>query len=705
MKQLKYHSSSIVYKLTQFILGIIILQTLLFGTILIRGGVIREAKSNAYQLFYEKTSGRKDYLQREMKNKWTNFAPYVSNIAKLFNGKNQMYDNNLFFNEAISELISIIRTTQVTGAYIILEGENSDSKKMPAMYLRDYDPIMNSYSDDDIYMVYGPSDLAKKLKMPLDQNWRCTFEATDENSDFIRKPYDKASFTDKADLLGYWSKPFKLQPEDISIITYSMPLFDDAGILMGIIGIEINLNHLDKYFPAAELQPQDSLGYLIAYSNDNGKTMSPIIMGGNLQRRMIDENAPLSLEAVDEDKNIYLINEHKGKEKLYASIEKINLYQYNTPFEDEMWYLVGIMRGDHLLSYANSIKQILWISLFVALLLGGVCASMASMQMSRPIVKLAQQVENSNKLKTLKLNPTGLFELDELSHAIEIANKRTLESASRLAKIVELFELPIGAYEINHEDNTVFVTNNFYSIIGQENDNNMTEIDAEKFGSILEDAFSSPAADEKNVYEIGEGGKWIRFNQTKQGNVTIGVVLDVTDEILEKRQLMRERDHDPLTMLFNRKGFQWSYENWKRSSTCGEAALIMFDLDNLKSINDTYGHKWGDYFILTGVNYLKDIAPESNAILGRRSGDEFVLLLHGFESKDEIRNCMDSFYKKLECERMELPDGKSVPVRISAGLMWIEGDEFSYDELLNFADEAMYEAKRNHKGYYTENFH
>lgn len=702
----KLQPSSIVYKLTRFTLGIIVLQTFLFGAILIKGGVIEDAKSNAYQLFQEKTSSRRDYVLREMKNKWTNIGPYVKNISKLLNSQQQEFDKNVFFESAISELITMLRATQVTGAYIILEGVSCDTENQPAMYLRDYDPIMNSYGSDDIYMVYGPSNLAKSLKIPLDSSWRCFFEETEENNEFIHKPYDeaKASLTDKATLLGYWSKPFKLQPDDIPIVTYSMPLFDSSGALRGVVGIEITLSYLEKYFPAAELQPQDSLGYLIAYSDDNGENMTPIIMGGSLQRRMIDENQPLSLKAVDSNKGIYTIENHKGKEKLFASVEKIGMYQNNTPFEDEMWYLMGIMREDYLLSYANRIQQVLWLTLFVALLFGGGCAILISVQMSKPIVKLAHEVNDSSKLITFKMNPTGLVELDELSHAIELANKRTHESASRLTKIVELFELPIGAYEINHEAKTVFVTQNFSSIIGWETAN-MDKINAEEFNTMLQETLSSPFTKENNVYEIGsEGKKWIRFKQTEQENATIGVVLDVTDDILEKKQLMRERDHDPLTMLLNRKGFQWSYEAWLKGCRHEKkAALVMFDLDNLKSINDTYGHKWGDQYILTAVEHMKMIALESNTILGRRSGDEFVMLLHGFESKDDIRNCMEGFYNGLELERMELPDGNSIHVMMSAGLMWIEGENFTYDELLNFADEALYEAKRSRKGFYVEN--
>lgn len=64
---------------------------------------------------------------------------------------------------------------------------------------------------------------------------------------------------------------------------------------------------------------------------------------------------------------------------------------------------------------------------------------------------------------------------------------------------------------------------------------------------------------------------------------------------------------------------------------------------------------------------------------------------------------MEAFYEELVAKLLSFPNGKSAPVSISAGLMWIESEQFTYDELLHFADEALYIAKGNRKGSYVEN--
>ena len=66
---------------------------------------------------------------------------------------------------------------------------------------------------------------------------------------------------------------------------------------------------------------------------------------------------------------------------------------------------------------------------------------------------------------------------------------------------------------------------------------------------------------------------------------------------LERRRIEHERDYDILTGLYNRQAFQRVCESlFAKPETLGHAALLMTDLDNLKTINDTYGHDWGGQY-------------------------------------------------------------------------------------------------------------
>lgn len=551
-------------------------------------------------------------------------------------------------------------------------------------------------------MISGPSELAKSLLIPLDQTWSHNLVLSGENHSFVMKPIEHASMSSKASLLGYWNKPFKLNENDVTIITYTMPLFDNSGILKGVIGIDLTLNYLSKQLPTSELQPQDSLGYLIAFSSDEGNTLTPIVMGGALQQRMIDSAKPLEFKEINEKYNIHLLKDHFAKEDIFATLERIGLYPYNTPFEKEQWVLVGFMWSDFLMGYVNRIGQILWVTLALTIVLGTMGAVFISRQMTKPIVSLAKQVTESDPNNNMQFAATGLLELDELSKTIEIANHLMLESASRLTKIVELIELPLAAYEVNHETKRVFLTDKFWNTLLGKSVDISEEIEYTTFLATLSDYLSVPEPDEVDVYQVAEKPKrWIRYKETRQECTQIGVILDITEEILEKKKIKQERDHDALTGLLNRKGFQWAFEKWRNTSFSGSSAIIMFDLDCLKQINDTYGHKWGDVYIVNAVDHLKTLVEDGHGLLGRRSGDEFVMLIAGLESKSQVLKKLDGFYTSILERKIVFPDDTSRTVKISAGLMWIDDLNFSYDELLHFADEALYEAKGSNKGGYV----
>jgi hypothetical protein len=255
---LSLKSRSIVKRMTVLILVTIVVQTVLIGTALIFGGVLKQAKENAFQLFHEKVASRKEYLQREMKYNWTNFEPYLLNLQEAY--KNAEGDQEQFFDEALDDMVSMLKATQTTGAFLILTTETKQDT-FPALYLRDYDPLTNSYENEDVYILYGSSKLAKENQMPLDQTWRHYCKTTAANRDFIdadQLPTHHPLYSPF--LLGYWSEPFQLSDEDMEVVTYSIPFYSKEGDLIGVLGIDITLNYLAEFLPATEIQAKGFSG-------------------------------------------------------------------------------------------------------------------------------------------------------------------------------------------------------------------------------------------------------------------------------------------------------------------------------------------------------------------------------------------------------------------------------------------------------------
>ena len=693
---MKLDRKSIAFRLKSMIILIIVVQVILLSFFLTLGGVIKQARQNAFTSFSDKVKNRKNYLQREMKYHWINMEPYFDQISAEYDKKDT---SEQYLHDISHTLISMLRETQTTGAFVILE---SSSKDKEVLYIRDSDPILNDYDNRDLYLLYGRSGLANELQIPLDQMWKSKIDLSTMSSDFYEKPLSKISLSSEARLLGYWSRPFYLTPEDISIITYSMPLLDKEGGVIGVIGVEISQQYFSKFLPSTDLQAKDSYGYMLGYQQSGEKEIQLIMFTKEIQKRFASLGDTLDCTLVDSANSVYIMKHQDMKGKIYCIIENMGLYSNNTPFEQSSWYLIGIMDENHLLSYVNKIKSILCISMISSIIIGVIFGYIVSYKFSKPIIEVAKKVKETNTDGMIKLEETGLTEVDELTKTIQIVNDMLLESAGKVSRIIEMVGIPLGVFEYSDNRETVFITDQLPNLLSiSMADMNRIIKSRELFINMIQNMLSHPEEDEEDIYYTGQDPeKWLKIKYTEKDSLTIGVIIDVTDDMTEKKKIMNDRDIDPLTGIYNRKAMQFYMEDTlSRRQVSLNAAIIMFDLDNLKMINDTYGHKWGDLYIIHAVKHLSMVS-DNRQILGRRSGDEFTLLLYDYETKELLQMCIDRFYQVLNKDVLVFPDGKAKAVTISAGLIWIENEEVAFDDYLQKADELLYEAKRNRKGYY-----
>lgn len=129
----------------------------------------------------------------------------------------------------------------------------------------------------------------------------------------------------------------------------------------------------------------------------------------------------------------------------------------------------------------------------------------------------------------------------------------------------------------------------------------------------------------------------------------------------------------------------------------GHAALLMFDLDNLKQINDTFGHDWGDEYIRrTGECFAKN-AP-ARTVCARISSDEFNALFYGYNDQDTLRADIRALKAALEHSVVQLPSGRELRVSVSGGVAWYPESSTNLITLRKYADFAMYQVKHSRKG-------
>lgn len=164
-------------------------------------------------------------------------------------------------------------------------------------------------------------------------------------------------------------------------------------------------------------------------------------------------------------------------------------------------------------------------------------------------------------------------------------------------------------------------------------------------------------------------------------------------------RLAYQTEHDALTGLANRRAFDRTLDieidRSKRART--PLSLAIFDLDNFKSINDTYGHPKGDEVLATFAKKLQE-STRSYDLAARYGGEEFALIMAGsgvVKAQRLLKRLLTEF-KQIEFSGSE--EGETFSVTFSVGLTCYKGSiDIEASELLDLADGALYEAKNSGK--------
>jgi diguanylate cyclase (GGDEF)-like protein len=169
------------------------------------------------------------------------------------------------------------------------------------------------------------------------------------------------------------------------------------------------------------------------------------------------------------------------------------------------------------------------------------------------------------------------------------------------------------------------------------------------------------------------------------------VFTDTTASRRELSSLTEIANYDPLTGSYSRHFGMVTFNQWLEGRL--NFALCFIDMDNLKYVNDEFGHKEGDNYILLISRQLSTFSDD--AILCRLGGDEFMLLAKGW-TEEAADQRLESLRNELIA--MSSESEANYNHSMSFGVVGVRGNnEMSASELLSMADEKMYFYKRAHK--------
>lgn len=158
---------------------------------------------------------------------------------------------------------------------------------------------------------------------------------------------------------------------------------------------------------------------------------------------------------------------------------------------------------------------------------------------------------------------------------------------------------------------------------------------------------------------------------------------------------------DALTGLVSRYQYRAEIEHYIASSPDSKGVFVFIDIDDFKRVNDTYGHAVGDKYLIEFARRLESI-PIENSVKMRISGDEFGLYLHSHKHPDaEYMRKIWVFIKKYILCGPIVTESGDIPLAVSAGMAVYGKDTKEVYDLIEYADYAMYKAKRSGKNRYA----
>lgn len=183
--------------------------------------------------------------------------------------------------------------------------------------------------------------------------------------------------------------------------------------------------------------------------------------------------------------------------------------------------------------------------------------------------------------------------------------------------------------------------------------------------------------------------------------ISIDHMTQVSDQWLDtKKELLFSEyraSHDIMTGLWNKTSGMDQVRNCLENMLENDAAVLGFvDIDNFKSVNDTYGHGTGDFWIREIAAALQEMCGSSD-IACRYGGDEYILFLQNIGNLDDLTERIEGFRKKVHDKAAE----REQDVHCSIGLYQVKGAGKKLAECVIIADGLLYQAKKNGKDIYV----
>jgi len=731
IKSLVNQRNSIFSKILIPTVAVLVLQAVLVGLVLIFNGTVGSLDNSAKDSLYRNVENRTITLENMMVHTWSNIGNLEGSIdgtASAYMEENGWRAADVFGNSAREEqllsrisdaLIYTMRTSATTGVFVFFVDDqdlHSDAATLTGLYYRDFNPTMNSADYSDIQLEKGPAAIAQTSGIQLSSLWseKYTVKAANTSTwETLFAPFQAAIENPELATgdLALWSDAHYLEPDSKNdsqlCITYSRPLFFE-GELIGIIGVEIQIEHLKNYFPSNDVGEKG--GYmLLHYSADKSVggslNCSVSTVTGSYIKRLADFGSALQLTHNDAS-NIYQAFS-PSFEPASVAVQTMKLYNSNAPFSDRQWALAAALPDSVLFENSTRINRDILSSSAIALVLGFIFLLITIRMATKPILSIATQIEHGNADDLVVVKSSKTYEINLLCDTINEMKRKRKDIEIALREEGERYLLALESaidifieYDLENDSLRIyfFIEEGQNQLTSQVVENFMDQIggvchpsDVGEFTSILMGRRTEPCEmrirtdmfpHEKNKICDGEYF-WFSFTavqiRSEERNLEkiIGSAKHITAEKLREFAIIEAARRDITTGAYNREYGRLIVSGHTENNVENGDCLLAIVVGNFEKVEAYYGRLFGAAVLREISSCILTLSPKIHSLI--RWGNAEFIAFCALPELEGLKNDLSQIYDSIYIGEN---DEITVAINLGIGEYRTDGDE---EDCLNCA--------------------
>ena len=614
------------------------------------------------------------------------------------------------------DMVEVLQYNSTSGIFLVLgnDGDTDSEGEYKGFWVRDSDPQTKTASRTDLLMERGSKVLSQNMSISLDTSWHTDFHfqgnGKRDADDFFYQPYITAeNYVDShtsMENLGYWSKPFILEDfymDNHKMITYSVPLVYDK-IVYGVLGIEVGVNDLAKYFPVKDLDSNLNAGFALVVDHGNGN-YEGIAGEGALYDAVSRDGRDFVLEEPEQGALRLAQGATVGKQKIYGFVSNLELYSRNVPYEDTQWALCGFVTEDSVYGLISDVYERILGAILGSALMAVILVYFLVQYTTEPVYHLVESVRGGVK-GIHGFQKSGIQELDELHKVIENLTDTQMQTENQLLEEKERYRIAVESSQ------DAFFTykckEKLLEIVNSKGNDGVW--DCGKHPEFLDNDSIHPADKAKlvNAVKSSDGVldvdfrlqhangefQWVNlsgsitFDENKERSRVVGCIHNVHQHKLLEQAQKRKQIYDSITSFYRLGSGLEVVETLCRDDP--EGVLVLLEIQQFSKIDERYGLIFGDIILEQFAGLLAKRFQEdglNGGIYIRAGADQMLVWLPVCTTGPIVRSVQG-----LEKEFGALTDEKHLSLSLKCGIA-VTGSRNSLSEALEQTKTALTAAR------------